>query len=97
MGKQLGKEVGEWFGPSTAAGAIKALVNAFEPAGMRVVSVGDGSVYKSEVRQAALGATGRWEKPVLVLIGLRLGIDGVNPIYHEAIKVRSRPCSSLEG
>jgi cysteine protease ATG4 len=23
VGKQLGKEVGEWFGPSTAAGAIK--------------------------------------------------------------------------
>jgi hypothetical protein len=23
IGKQLGKEIGEWFGPSTAAGAIK--------------------------------------------------------------------------
>ena len=23
VGKQLGKEIGEWFGPSTAAGAIK--------------------------------------------------------------------------
>ena len=23
IGKQLGKEVGQWFGPSTAAGAIK--------------------------------------------------------------------------
>ena len=25
VGKQLGKEVGEWFGPSTAAGAIKSV------------------------------------------------------------------------
>jgi cysteine protease ATG4 len=25
IGKQLGKEVGEWFGPSTAAGAIKCV------------------------------------------------------------------------
>jgi cysteine protease ATG4 len=23
VGKQLGKEIGEWFGPSTAAGALK--------------------------------------------------------------------------
>jgi len=23
IGKQLGKEIGQWFGPSTAAGAIK--------------------------------------------------------------------------
>jgi len=25
IGRQLGKEVGEWFGPSTAAGAIKCV------------------------------------------------------------------------
>ena len=24
---------------------------------------------------------------VLVLVGIRLGIDGVNPVYHESIKV----------
>ena len=87
MGKQLGKEVGEWFGPSTAAGAIKALVNAFEPAGMSVVSVSDGSIYRSEVEGAARGSTGAWVRPVLILVNLRLGIDGVNPIYHDAVKV----------
>jgi len=26
-------------------------------------------------------------KAVLVLIGIRLGLDGVNPIYYESIKV----------
>ena len=88
MGKQLGKEVGEWFGPSTAAGAIKALVNEFKPAGLAVCSVVDGTVYRSEVEVAAEKTGKRWKKPVLVLIGLRLGIDGVNPIYYEAIKVR---------
>ncbi|GAA6018784.1 hypothetical protein JCM10207_005578 [Rhodosporidiobolus poonsookiae] len=83
QGKLLGKAPGEWFGPSTAAGAIKALVGAYEPAGLGVVSCVDGALYESEV-VAATG--GKWEKPVLVLINLRLGIDGVNPIYHEAIK-----------
>jgi cysteine protease ATG4 len=30
----------------------------------------------------------RWgDKAVLVLVGLRLGLDGVNPIYYESIKV----------
>jgi len=27
------------------------------------------------------------DKAVLVLVGLRLGLDGVNPIYYESIKV----------
>ncbi|GAA5857896.1 hypothetical protein JCM8547_006020 [Rhodosporidiobolus lusitaniae] len=81
-GKTLGKNPGEWFGPSTAAGAIKALVNAYEPAGFRVVSCVDGAVYESEVAKES----GGWEKPVLVLVNVRLGIDGVNPIYYEAIK-----------
>lgn len=82
-GKQLGKEVGEWFGPSTAAGAIKTLVHGFPAAGLAVCSVVDGSVYRTEV-QAASG--GNWQTPVLLLIGLRLGIDGVNPIYHEGVQ-----------
>jgi len=30
IGKQLGKEVGEWFGPSTAAGAIKWVTSMSE-------------------------------------------------------------------
>jgi cysteine protease ATG4 len=30
----------------------------------------------------------RWgDKAVLILIGLRLGLDGVNPIYYDSIKV----------
>lgn len=29
------------------------------------------------------------QRPVLVLIGIRLGVNGVNPIYYEAVKVRS--------
>lgn len=30
-------------------------------------------------------------RAVLVLVGIRLGIDGVNPIYYETIKVRLPP------
>ncbi|SCZ89521.1 BZ3500_MvSof-1268-A1-R1_Chr9g10440 [Microbotryum saponariae] len=96
-GKQLGKEVGEWFGPSTAMGAIKSLVHDFPPAGLSVVGVNDGTVYRSEVEAASSMPSSTptseittpekpWQRPVLVLLGLRLGIEGVNPVYHEAIK-----------
>ncbi len=36
----------------------------------------------------------RWgQKAVLVLAGIRLGLDGVNPIYYESLKVRQVCCT----
>ena len=86
-GERLGKRVGEWFGPSTASGAITRLVHQYEPSRVRVVSCVDGTLYENEVKAAAARGGDEWGRHVLVLINLRLGIDGVNPIYHEAIKV----------
>ncbi|SPO37940.1 uncharacterized protein PSFLO_03417 [Pseudozyma flocculosa] len=93
-GKRLGKEVGEWFGPSTAAGAIQALVTEFPEAGLGVALAHDGSVYLDEVRAAAVKRTSAsrrrssqaWQRPVLILIGIRLGLEGVNPMYYDAVK-----------
>ncbi|KAL0959323.1 hypothetical protein HGRIS_014584 [Hohenbuehelia grisea] len=94
-GKDLGKDVGQWFGPSTAAGAIKTLVHSFPEAGLGVAVGADGGVvFQSDVYAASnmngsprRHARARWgNRPVLILIGVRLGIDGVNPIYYEAIK-----------
>lgn len=98
-GKRLGKEVGEWFGPSTAAGAIKQLVTEFPDAGIAVELAHDGVFYLDEVRLAAgarsalQSGKGRqgdaavtWRRPVVILIGIRLGLDSVNPIYYESVK-----------
>jgi hypothetical protein len=97
-GKRLGKEVGEWFGPSTAAGAIKKLVDDFPEAGLGVTLASDGVIYLDQVRaQAQLPSSSRhrsgsnnssssWTRPVLVLIGVRLGLEGVHPMYHDSIK-----------
>ncbi|OAX40243.1 hypothetical protein K503DRAFT_737855 [Rhizopogon vinicolor AM-OR11-026] len=94
-GKELGKDVGQWFGPSTAAGAIKTLVHAFPEASLGVSVATDGVIYQSDVYAASnvhIGSPRRhmraaWGgRAVLVLIGIRLGIDGVNPIYYETIK-----------
>ena len=89
-GKRLGKEVGEWFGPSTAAGAIQQLVDDTPQAGLGVVVATDGEIYLSQIRAASRGLETKavWEKPVLLLIGIRLGLSGVHPSYYESIKVR---------
>ncbi|KAJ9101225.1 hypothetical protein QFC21_003444 [Naganishia friedmannii] len=111
VGKQLGKEVGEWFGPSTAAGAVKTLANGFPLCGVSIVTAVDSTIYASEVIEAShqpLGewqelvrtmpvrtrrgagvseGAGRWgEQGVLILAGVRLGMEGVNPLYHDSIK-----------
>ncbi|KAK0524320.1 Cysteine protease atg4 [Tilletia horrida] len=96
-GKRLGKEVGEWFGPSTAAGAIKQLVNEFPDAGLGVCLAVDQVVYLADVKAAAVDTrkgesskadqiAGRWDRPVLILINIRLGIDCVHPRYYESVK-----------
>ncbi|KAJ7891666.1 peptidase family C54-domain-containing protein [Mycena olivaceomarginata] len=126
-GKAAGKDVGMWFGPSAAAGALRMLVDAFPACGLGVSVATDGTLYQTEVFAAShspssasaqsgssLSATSvsshghgssrghgsshghargkdtkqqRWgDRPVLLLLGIRLGLDGVNPIYYETIK-----------
>lgn len=93
-GKELGTDVGQWFGPSVAARAIERCVNMFEKGdgsgcAMGVCVAGDGGLIESEVRHRSGGRGQEWgSRPVLCLIGIRLGLDGVNPIYYETIKVR---------
>lgn len=75
-------------------------MNGFPECGLGV-SVGiDGTLFQSDVFAASHGTPGlarstkkhvktTWgSKPVLCLLGIRLGLDGVNPIYYETIKVR---------
>ncbi|KAH9920526.1 uncharacterized protein BXZ73DRAFT_91912 [Epithele typhae] len=86
VGKDLGKDVGQWFGPSTAAGAIKTLVHKFPEAGLGVAVATDSTLYESDVYGASRSVVyssrrhgGRMEwgdRGVLVLIGIRLGIEG---------------------
>ncbi|TFY74660.1 hypothetical protein EWM64_g9352 [Hericium alpestre] len=97
-GKDLGKDVGQWFGPSTAAGAIKTLVHAFPDAGLGVAVAVDSQIFQTDVYSAShppidattspkRGRTSTWGgRAVLILIGIRLGLDGVNPIYYDTIK-----------
>ncbi|PPQ74689.1 hypothetical protein CVT24_003767 [Panaeolus cyanescens] len=96
-GKDLGTDVGQWFGPSVAAGALRTLVHSFPECGMSVAVASDSTLYQSQVYAASHGETSRspkrrhkttWgDRPVLLLLPVRLGIDGVNPIYYESVKM----------
>lgn len=74
-------------------------MHAFPEAGLGVSIAGDSQIFQSDVFAAShppMGSPSSKKKlsstwggrAVLVLIGIRLGLDGVNPIYYETIKVR---------
>ncbi|RIA84128.1 hypothetical protein C1645_784824 [Glomus cerebriforme] len=90
LGKQLGKNIGEWFGPLTASQVIKALVEDYSAAQLSVHVVTDGVVYKNEVYKAAQNnRSGRFQS-VLILVSTRLGTDNLNPKYYDALKAYFR-------
>ena len=50
-------------------------------------SHGDMNVRSPQRRHAGNSTTSWGDRPVLLLLGIRLGIEGVNPIYYDTIKV----------
>ncbi|KAJ7889656.1 hypothetical protein B0H13DRAFT_1887921 [Mycena leptocephala] len=86
-GKAVGKDVGMWFGPSAAAGALRTLVDAFPAAGLSVSVATDGTLYQTEQRGEGRARKGWGDRPVLLLLEIRLGLEDVNPIYYEMIKL----------
>lgn len=54
-GKDLGKEVGQWFGPSTAAGAIK-YVNIFRPTSISLTETWNPGHLYTHSRRPDLGS-----------------------------------------
>jgi len=66
--------------------ASRDLVNDYKDAGLRVYVTGDGSdVYEDGVMKTAKADDGAFH-PTLVLVGTRLGIDKITPVYWEALK-----------
>ncbi|OAX82633.1 hypothetical protein ACJ72_03013 [Emergomyces africanus] len=83
-----GKYPGEWFGPSATARCIQALSSECKHVGLNVYVTSDGSdVYEDRFRAIASGGGTRTGiHPTLILLGIRLGIDRVTPVYWEALK-----------
>lgn len=81
---------------------FRTLTNAYPHAALSVSLAADAVIFRSDVYAAsqpidsshsspekrAKSGGRRWGgRAVLVLVGVRLGLDGVNPIYHETVKV----------
>lgn len=81
-----GKYPGEWFGPSAAARCIQDLVHSYKESGLRVYVSGDNAdVYEDNLMEVAVDENGTFQ-PTLILVGTRLGIDKITPVYWEALK-----------
>ncbi|KAK4179741.1 hypothetical protein QBC36DRAFT_63901 [Triangularia setosa] len=79
-----GKYPGEWFGPSATARCIQALAKKHDSS-LRVYLTRDlPEVYEDSFMSTA-NPDGKHFHPTLILVSTRLGIDKINPIYHEAL------------
>ena len=64
----------------------RALCNKYPEAGLRVCVTGDApDVYEDALLDVATANDGSFQ-PTLLLVGTRLGINGVTPAYWEALK-----------
>ncbi|CAG8754021.1 16637_t:CDS:2, partial [Dentiscutata erythropus] len=91
IGCQLGKSIGEWFGPFTASQAIKALVEDFPGAQLSAYITKDGVVYKNDVYKTAKNNKQNKDfQSILILVAIRLGINNLNPIYYDALRAYFR-------
>lgn len=78
---------GQWFGPSATASCISALTPQYPLAGLRIYSTPSTDVYEDKFRTiAAASPTDSTITPTLILLGIRLGLDRITPVYHEALK-----------
>lgn len=75
--------VGDWFGPSAASQSICALVQECYDVDLYVYVTSDqgGVIYEETIMQQALLQD--ISRPVLILIPQRLGLQTINPKYHE--------------
>ena len=64
----------------------RALSEEYHSTGLRVYVNGDGAdVYEDSFFKLAKGSTGVFT-PILILVGIRLGIDRITPVYWDALK-----------
>ncbi|MCJ1246527.1 Cysteine protease atg4 [Trapelia coarctata] len=78
---------GEWFGPSATASCIQALSKGKAAGGLKVYVTGDGSDVYEDTFMKLAKEDGKSFRPVLILVGIRLGIDRVTPVYWDALKL----------
>lgn len=82
VGETLGRRIGEWHAPSLTSRCISQLVNSELSVGLRSYSAIDMTIDEAIILELLDGAK------VLVWIPMRLGVENLNSIYIEPVKVQ---------
>ncbi|GAV29479.1 hypothetical protein PMKS-002980 [Pichia membranifaciens] len=86
--KYCGKRPGEWFGPSNAAKSIQKLCEE-KPSvsNLKVyISTDSGDIFEDEILKLSAESDTESFTPILLLCGVRLGVQNINPLYWEFLK-----------
>ncbi|SCW03942.1 LAFE_0H02432g1_1 [Lachancea fermentati] len=80
-----GKTPGEWFGPSAASRSIQSLVHEYPNSGINhcIISTDSADVYEEDVQPIFENDP---NAKVLLLLGVKLGLNNVNEFYWQSIK-----------
>ncbi|PRP88793.1 cysteine protease ATG4B [Planoprotostelium fungivorum] len=81
-GVKYGKNIGEWFGPSTITLVLSELLKSHLPHLVTYTS-SDSTLYRDQIVRVAT-RHGNWNS-LFILIPLRLGIDCINSVYNEQL------------
>eukprot|EP01127_Copromyxa_protea_P019933 TRINITY_DN6568_c0_g1_i2.p1 TRINITY_DN6568_c0_g1~~TRINITY_DN6568_c0_g1_i2.p1 ORF type:complete len:438 (-),score=51.45 TRINITY_DN6568_c0_g1_i2:45-1358(-) len=82
IGVELGKAIGQWFGPSTISSVLRQLANNDESLPIKIYTANQSLIYPSEVYEISCA----WEYAMLVIVPTRLGLNSINPIYYKTIQ-----------
>jgi cysteine protease ATG4 len=86
-GINFGKQVGEWFGPSTAAQVLGELVVTHPESSLSIYLSTESMLYLDEISAICTNNhTSHDWLPLLILIPLRLGLDSLNEVYIPSLK-----------
>eukprot|EP01118_Nematostelium_gracile_P017748 TRINITY_DN7686_c0_g1_i1.p1 TRINITY_DN7686_c0_g1~~TRINITY_DN7686_c0_g1_i1.p1 ORF type:complete len:339 (+),score=42.43 TRINITY_DN7686_c0_g1_i1:60-1076(+) len=86
QGQKYGKNIGEWFGPSTIAQTLCDLVNTHLSDQLVMYISNDSSLYLDEITKLCTMDNGKSWRPLFIMVPLRLGLQSINEIYTESLK-----------
>ena len=82
IGLKFGKKPGDWFGPIIMIQIFEILNDKYKPfPGLQIISFPEGSIYINKMEEKM-----KVSETMIIFVGFRLGINRVNPEYHEVIK-----------
>eukprot|EP00826_Nyctotherus_ovalis_P060810 TRINITY_DN857_c0_g1_i4.p2 TRINITY_DN857_c0_g1~~TRINITY_DN857_c0_g1_i4.p2 ORF type:complete len:122 (-),score=24.13 TRINITY_DN857_c0_g1_i4:59-424(-) len=81
-GLEHNKKPGDWYGPSTLIQICEQLNENYKPfSRLNIIAFPEGAIYTESVKEKMTSTS----DSLLLLIGLRLGIDKINPEYFPTI------------